>query len=115
MARRRRLDPETRFWLYAVRDPSTDCWEWTAGKKKDGYAFLGIGRGNVYGHRFSWELHHGPIPEGLELDHLCRNRGCVNPAHLEPVTRRTNVLRGVGPERLRHRNLTDNPMRRASA
>lgn len=47
-------------------------------------------------HRFAYELLVGPIPEGLELDHLCRVRHCVNPAHLEPVTHRENCLRGVG-------------------
>jgi hypothetical protein len=47
-------------------------------------------------HRWSWEKVNGSVPDDLHIDHLCRNRACVNPAHLEPVTRRENILRGVG-------------------
>jgi len=48
-------------------------------------------------HIVAWELFRGPVPAGLQLDHLCRNRACINPNHLEPVTSRENTLRGVGP------------------
>jgi hypothetical protein len=109
------VSPEQRFWRHVVRDPDTECWEWTAARKNGGYGSLAIGRGNVYAHRFAYEMLVGPIPTNLELDHLCRNRGCANPAHLEPVTRRVNVLRGRAPELLRQRNLRDNPMRRSAA
>ncbi|MEV4271931.1 HNH endonuclease signature motif containing protein [Micromonospora aurantiaca (nom. illeg.)] len=55
-------------------------------------------------HRIAYEMKRGPVPDGLELDHLCRNRRCVRPAHLEPVTRRTNLLRGETiPARLAER------------
>jgi hypothetical protein len=63
---------------------------------------LGYGRIKVDGtlqmaHRVAYELFYGEVPAGLHLDHVCRNRACVNPLHLEPVSRRTNILRGVGP------------------
>jgi len=82
------------FWN-RVDKKENGCWEWT-GSKTDGYGMLkvnGKGRG---AHCVSYELLIGPIPACLELDHLCRNRACVNPAHLEPVTTKVNILRGNG-------------------
>lgn len=73
------------------------CVEWIASINGSGYGTFGAGGGRtVMAHRWSYEYHVGPISDGLDLDHLCRNRKCVNPAHLEPVTTRTNLLRGVG-------------------
>lgn len=72
------------------------CWEWTA-SKRNGYGQISRGRtgqGVAYAHRAVYEELLGALPEGTELDHLCRNPGCVNPAHLEPVTHRENLLRG---------------------
>jgi hypothetical protein len=54
-------------------------------------------------HRIAYELFIGPIPNGLHIDHLCRNRGCVNPVHLEPVTQQENMLRGYAPSAVSHR------------
>lgn len=84
-----------RFWNYV--DKSGECWEWQ-GTRDRGYGRCFVGRPKRYSpaHRVAYELAVGPIPEGLTLDHLCRNPGCVNPAHLEPVTNRENILRGVG-------------------
>ena len=73
--------------------PDGECWRWTGSISPNGYGRFNL----IYAHRRSYELHVGPIPEGLTIDHLCRHRWCVNPAHLEPVTRGENVLRGVGP------------------
>lgn len=74
----------------------TECWLWTASIKPQGYGEFWAGEDHVYAHRFAYVLLVGPIPAGLQIDHLCRVRRCVNPAHLQPVTQRENVLRGEG-------------------
>lgn len=89
--------PEERFWSKVDRRGDDECWEWTASRNHFGYGKFSKGNSWVRAHRFSWELANGPIPDGLVIDHLCRNTACVNPAHLEPVTHRENVLRGCGP------------------
>lgn len=70
------------------------CWEWTGAKDQHGYGRFGVRRKNRRAHVVAWMLEHGPIPDGLELDHLCRNRGCVRPDHMELVTHRENLMRG---------------------
>lgn len=95
-----RRSTEERFWSFV--DKTTDCWLWTGSRTAEGYATFCITtdtnqRHRVVVHRLAYELLIGKIPTGLVLDHLCRNPRCVNPAHLEPVTMRENVLRGVGP------------------
>lgn len=78
-------------------DAFGDCWEWLGGHSK-GYGTFHPYHGKTVGaHRFAYEYLVGPIPDGLELDHLCRNTRCVNPDHLQPVTTQINVLRGYGP------------------
>lgn len=73
------------------------CWPWLGSMHLNGYAQVTTPEHASYlGHRAMYELLIGPIPEGLDLDHLCRNRACVNPTHLEPVTRQVNLLRGIG-------------------
>lgn len=88
---------EQRFM--AKVDRSGECWLWTGFvMKKEGYGRFGVeGRKVALAHRWSYEHFVGPIPEGLELDHLCRVRRCVRPDHLEPVTHRENTLRGLAP------------------
>jgi hypothetical protein len=70
------------------------CWEWTAARNSYGYGQIWRDGRMAPAHRVLYELLVGPIPEGLHIDHLCRNRGCVRPDHLEPVTCRENLLRG---------------------
>lgn len=89
------LIPERVLSKFEVR-PS-GCWEWTGAVTWSGYGQIKSGAKIVYAHRHMYELLVGPIPDGLQIDHLCRNRVCVNPSHLEPVTNRENTIRGEGP------------------
>ncbi len=85
--------------VFSYVDFSGDCWEWT-GAKDDGYGVIGKGgrgAGNIGAHCAVWLLLVGAIPAGLQLDHLCRNHGCVNPGHLEPVAAAVNKARGFSP------------------
>lgn len=85
-------------WLGRVVETDEGCWLWPGAKFRSGYANVGtVERGqrrNRSLHRVFYERFVGPIPEGLDLDHLCRTTSCVNPGHVEPVTRSVNLRRG---------------------
>lgn len=88
--------PAIRFWSKVNKQTESGCWTWAAGKS-DGYGRFD----RRAAHKISWEWVNGPVPDGLELDHLCRNRACVNPSHLEAVDHKTNVRRGALPDLMR--------------
>ena len=85
---------DERFWGRVEK--SEACWEWIGRKDRDGYGVFSMGRDNVRAHRWFYERFVAAIPAGLVMDHLCRDRACVNPCHLEPVTNHENLLRGEG-------------------
>ena len=85
---------EARFRSRYDVDDVTGCWNWNRGKFSSGYGALYVWGNNRPAHRVGYEMLVGPVALELELDHLCRNRGCVNPFHLEPVTHEENVRRG---------------------
>ena len=97
---RKRLDPIKNFFS-KIKKTKTRCWEWTAKiSKKTGYGIYSIyehpRRIYYLAHRFSYIFHKGIIQKGKVIDHLCKNRLCVNPNHLEAVSLRENILRGNG-------------------
>ena len=86
--------------FFAKVGSTDDCWEWTAHIDPAGYGRIGDGRrGVLYAHRVSFELHFGPIPPDRLIDHKCRNRGCVNPDHLQAVTHKQNLENLAGANR----------------
>ena len=87
------LDTKTRIELKIVEDVKTGCWLWQDKPDKFGYGKLIVNGKCLNAHRASYEVFVGPIPRGLHIDHLCEVRICVNPSHLEPVTRAENSSR----------------------
>lgn len=86
-----------RLLAKAIINWETGCWEWSAHRQSNGYGKIreaGQGSKKLFVHRVSYEMFVGPIPAGFQIDHLCRVRHCLNPAHLEAVTPRVNTLRG---------------------
>lgn len=91
------MDAKTldRFTAKYVEGSAVECWPWLASVNGEGYGWFRDGKVRN-AHRVAYEHFVGPIPAGMDVDHLCRNTGCVNPAHLQPVSRRENILRGIG-------------------
>ena len=81
----------TRFWEKVSKTDT--CWLWTGSEATNGYGQFSVGGRLMAAHRWAYEQSVGSVPDGLDLDHLCNVRLCVNPGHLEPVTRKENVLR----------------------
>ncbi len=104
-----------RFWSKVSPDPVTGCWLWTGSNNGVGYGEYQHDGKKQYAHRVAYMIFVGPIPPGLELDHVksrgCTSRSCCNPAHLEAVTRTENIIRGdVGKvNRERHVGTTHCP------
>jgi hypothetical protein len=92
------LPATVRFWVKVEKTET--CWLWTGARNNTGYGSFKAekypSRKTVTAHRWAYEDLVGPIPNGLTLDHLCKVRHCVNPAHLEPITLRGNIERGNG-------------------
>lgn len=90
--------PKERFWAKVRIADDDECWEWTASVCDEGYGRFNandIELPSTLAHRIAWTWLVGPIPDGLTLDHLCRNTSCVNPNHLEPVTASENSRRAI--------------------
>lgn len=87
---------EDRFWSKVIPAGALECWTWGASLNDGGYGQIYVHevRRPVRAHRVAWELLRGKIPTGLVVDHLCRNRPCVNPWHMELVTNEVNIARG---------------------
>jgi hypothetical protein len=85
---------EERLRRQSELNAETGCIEWTGRVGHKGYAQIRVGDRRPVAHRVAWELERGPIPEGMVIDHLCRNRRCINVDHLEVVTPQENTLRG---------------------
>ena len=90
----KRLTGSERISRLSTSPTMRGCRLWTGAINGDGYGRVGIDCKNLAAHRISYEVANGPIPDGLEIDHLCGERSCVEPSHLEAVTHKENVLRG---------------------
>lgn len=93
---------EERFW--AKVDTAGDCWNWIGVKYPNGYGQLNVGGRMTLAHRIAFRLANGSLPDGLDIDHICRNRACVRASHLQAISHRENVRRGAIPGIMRARH-----------
>ena len=91
--------------LQKISITENGCWEWQASLARGNYGVIGHKRRTVYAHRFSYEHYKGRVPDGLQIDHLCKNPKCVNPEHLEAVTPSENTRRSDAPRIAAERHL----------
>lgn len=101
----KRAKPRHDFWSGVLRGEPDQCWPWLRGRLPDGYGIAPLHGTHTTAHRVAWTLTHGPIPDGLQVDHLCHtdectagkecpHRRCCNPSHLKPVTKAENLAAG---------------------
>lgn len=116
MAGKVRIDPVTRFWKSVefcgpmpdpenTLCPNTPCWIWNGSMDPHGYGRFWVKGRHIGAHIYAFELVNGPVPDGKELDHLCRRPRCINPNHQEPVTHLENVRRGIAAQVTRQRSI----------
>lgn len=94
-----------RFWDKVQPCPMSGCWIWVGAWISNGYGHARANAKRVLSHRLTYQVLIGPVPDGLQLDHLCRVRACCNPRHLEPVTAQENARRGDGGKETARRKM----------
>lgn len=92
----RRRPVEDRFMAFVMPEPNSGCWLWMGCLNTHGYAKFQVSGHGIAGSRWAYQHFVGLIPEGLQIDHKCRVRCCVNPDHLRPLTQKENILCGIG-------------------